>query len=322
MVRVRLVAVTSATIAVNYGGVVKLTFFGVRGSTPCSSERTARYGGHTSCVVVKPESGNPIICDLGTGLRNWGETQPHDGTFAATALVTHFHFDHVQGLPFLSAADRPGARLDIYGPTDGGQSVREMFTQFVRPPFFPVTIDQLRGTYNCHDAAESIFAVEDAKIMSRPVPHVGLTLGYRIDVDGKSIAYIPDHQAPDDMTTVDPMVRELVEGVDLLIHDAQYDDTDWPTKSTWGHSTIDYALTVAKTCGARALALFHHDPCRTDDVLDGITRQTASKAREWDIEVFAAREGLTIDMTRPLRESLCSSGREMGPMFARRASVL
>jgi phosphoribosyl 1,2-cyclic phosphodiesterase len=295
---------------------VKLTFFGVRGSTPCSSERTARYGGHTSCVVATPEDGNPIICDLGTGLRHWGETQPLDGSFAATALVTHFHFDHVQGLPFLSAADRVGAQLDIYGPAEGGMAVRDMFTQFVRPPFFPVTIDQLRGTYRCHDVADSYFAIDHAKVLSRPVPHVGLTLGFRIEADGKSIAYIPDHQAPEDMTTVDAGVRELADGVDLLIHDAQYDESDWETKAHWGHSTVDYALTVAKTCGAKALALFHHDPCRSDDDLDGVTRTTAARAREWDIEVFAAREGLTIDLARPLRDSLCAN-QSAGPMFAR-----
>ncbi len=298
------------------GGIVKLTFYGVRGSTPCSSERTARYGGHTSCVVVTPTDGDPIICDLGTGLRHWGDTQPLDGTFSATALVTHFHFDHVQGLPFLSAADRVGAKLDIYGPAEGAMSVQDMFTQFVRPPFFPVTIDQLRGSYQCHDVNEALFAIDHAKVMSRPVPHVGLTLGFRIEADGRSIAYIPDHQAPEDMTTVDAGVRELAEGVDLLIHDAQYDADDWTTKAHWGHSTVDYALTVAKTCGARALALFHHDPCRTDDALDSVARATAEKAREWDIAVFAAKEGLTIDMNRPLRDSLCPSA-ALGPMFAR-----
>ncbi len=267
-------------------------------------------------MVVRPSTGNPIICDLGTGLRNWGENEPHDGSFAATALVTHFHFDHVQGLPFLSAADRPGARLDIYGPTEGGLSVREMFTQFVRPPFFPVTIDQLRGSYNCHDVSDAVFSVDDAKVTSRPVPHVGVTLGYRIDADGTSVAYIPDHQAPNDMTFIDAGVRELVVGVDLLIHDAQYDSNDWPTKAHWGHSTAEYALHVAKSCGAKALALFHHDPCRTDEHLDAATRQLAIEGAAFGVEVFAAKEGLSLDLSRPLRDSLCPS-RSMGPMFAR-----
>ena len=106
---------------------MKVTFYGVRGSTPSPTRLNARYGGNTSCVVVNIDDEDPIIFDLGTGLQAWGKTQPLDGTFSATALVTHFHFDHVQGLPFLAAADRPGSRLDVYGPGDTGTTVKDLF---------------------------------------------------------------------------------------------------------------------------------------------------------------------------------------------------
>jgi ribonuclease BN (tRNA processing enzyme) len=255
-------------------------------------------------VVVEPEGSEPIVLDLGTGLRCWGESQPHDGTFKATALVTHFHFDHVQGLPFLACADRPGAQLTIYGPSEDGKSVKEMFTEFVRPPFFPVKLEQLRGSYACFDVLDDVFAVDQAKVTAKPVPHVGATLGYRIDADGISIAYLPDHQAPLDLVSIDPHVRELVSNVDLLIHDAQYNNDDWDTKSHWGHSTFDYAMHVARECEVGALALFHHDPSRSDAELDAELARLLPEAEAAGIEVFAAAERLQVNFERDNNGSL------------------
>ncbi len=293
---------------------MKVTFFGVRGSTPCPSGPNARYGGNTSCVVVTSDGEDPIILDLGTGLQSWGKSQAHDGTFSATALLTHFHFDHVQGLPFLAAADRPGARLDIYGPGESGTTTKQLFTDFVRPPYFPVSIDQLRGQYTLHDVLSDDFSVGSAKIKVRPVPHVGLTVGYRIDWDGTSIAYVSDHQAPMGLDTVADSVLDLCDGVDLLIHDAQYVDADWEAKSHWGHCTVDYALLVARQAGVKALALFHHDPTRTDNEVDALASKARLAAAEYDIEVFAAAEGLTIAPGHPIRPQL-NKRVAVGPMF-------
>jgi ribonuclease BN (tRNA processing enzyme) len=249
-------------------------------------------------VVVEPEQSEPIILDLGTGLRCWGELQPHDGTFKATALVTHFHFDHVQGLPFLACADRPGAELTIYGPSEDGKSVNDMFTDFVRPPFFPVKLSQLRGSYACFDVLDDVFAVDQAKVTAKPVPHVGATLGYRIDADGLSVAYLPDHQAPADLASIDERVRELCSNVDLLIHDAQYNAVDWETKAHWGHSTFDYAMHVARECEVGALALFHHDPARSDKELKAELERLQPAAAAAGIEVFAAAESLQVSFER------------------------
>ncbi len=294
---------------------MNVTFYGVRGSTPCPSGTNARYGGNTSCVVVNCEGQPPIILDLGTGLQVWGKNQPLDGTFEATALVTHFHFDHVQGLPFLAAADRSGAKLAIYGPGDTGTTTKDLFTGFVRPPYFPVTIDQLRGTYTLRDVLSDDFAVGSVKIKVRPVPHVGLTVGYRLDFDGASVAYLSDHQAPQDLVGVADSVLELCEGVDLLIHDAQYTEVDWETKSHWGHCTVDYAVHVAAKSGAKSLALFHHDPTRTDVQVDQLTAAAKLSAREFGIEVFAAAEGLSITPGLPIKPQLLRRN-ACGPMFA------
>jgi phosphoribosyl 1,2-cyclic phosphodiesterase len=298
---------------------VKVTFFGVRGSTPCPTPPNARYGGNTSCVVVTVPDQHPIILDLGTGLQAWGRTQPLDGTFHATALVTHFHFDHVQGLPFLAAADRPGSQLDIYGPGETGSTTRDLFTGFVRPPYFPVGIEALRGSYGLHDVLSTEFAIGAAKVTVRPVPHVGLTVGYRIDFDGRSIAYISDHQAPQALDEIDDNVLELCEGVDLLIHDSQYTDEDWVTKSHWGHSTIEYSVDVAAKSSAKALALFHHDPSRSDNELDRLSAEAKLLGAGKGVEVFAAAEGMSITAGLPIAPQLAKRF-SVGPMFAGNAN--
>ena len=245
------------------------------------------------------------------------ELRAVDGTFSATALVTHFHFDHVQGLPFLAAADRPGSRLDVYGPGETGTTVKDLFTGFVRPPYFPVGIDQLRGRYGLHDILNDDFAVGSAKVKARSVPHVGLTVGYRVDCDGSSVAYISDHQAPHDLQGIDDNVRELCDGVDLLIHDAQYLPQDWEAKSHWGHCTVDYAIDVAVETGSKALALFHHDPTRSDVEVDRLTIEARCRGAKTGLVVFAAAEGLSIDLEAPIGRQVAKRA-SAGPMFGSR----
>lgn len=297
------------------GGFLKVTFFGVRGSTPCPTGPNARYGGNTSCVALDIPGEAPIVFDLGTGLQSWGRTQPLDGTFAATALVTHFHFDHVQGLPFLAAADRPGSRFDIYGPGETGTTVKDLFTGFVRQPYFPVGIEQLRGTYGLHDIMNVDFEIGNVRVRARQIPHVGLTLGYRVEHDGITVAYVSDHQAPEDLVGIDKNVLELCEGVDLLIHDAQYTPEDWETKSHWGHCTTGYALDVAIAANVKSLALFHHDPSRSDDAIDRLCSELKPRAAAAGIEIFAASEGLSIDPTKPVAHQIGKCVK-LGPMFA------
>ena len=124
---------------------MNVTFYGVRGSTPCPCASNTRYGGNTACVALEAAGCDPIVLDLGTGLRFFGETQPNDGSFRGHALVTHLHWDHVQGLPFFTPVNRPGAALDIYGPPQDGMSLEEAFGEFMRPPYFPVRVADLAG---------------------------------------------------------------------------------------------------------------------------------------------------------------------------------
>jgi phosphoribosyl 1,2-cyclic phosphodiesterase len=276
---------------------LQITFYGVRGSTPSPSEDNRRYGGNTSTVVLEPTGAPPIVFDLGTGLRVWAESQPLDGSFRATALVTHIHWDHVQGLPFFPPVDRVGAHLDVYAPVQAEGPLHEVFGDFMRPPYFPVHYTQLRGNIEFHGVSDADFEIGSAKVKVRPVPHVGPTVGYRVDWEGVSVAYVSDHQAPLGLDTVAESVLELCDGVDLLIHDAQYTPEEFAAKSHWGHCTVDYAVLVAKESGARRLALFHHDPSHGDAFVDQLeaSAQAAGEAVGVD-EVFAAREGLQLTL--------------------------
>src|SRR5688500_3463081 len=144
---------------------LNVTFYGVRGSTPCPCDENLRYGGNTACVALEVPGEDPIVLDLGTGLRFWGQELPLDGSFSGTALVTHIHWDHVQGLPFFAPADRIGARFDIYGPRpDADMSLEVAFDRFMRPPYFPVSSAELRGDYRFFDIDDGDLVIGNAKV--------------------------------------------------------------------------------------------------------------------------------------------------------------
>lgn len=280
------------------GDVVSVTFYGVRGSTPCCGPELVRYGGNTACVVLEAPGNDPIVFDLGTGLRFWAQTQPTDGTFSATALVTHLHWDHVQGLPFFPPGDRAGATFDIYAPCESGVELERAWEEFMRPPYFPVKASDLRGEYNFRRICTSDFSIGDAEVMCRPVPHVGETNGYRVTIGDTSVAYVSDHQQPEDPTTVDANVLELAQGVDVLIHDAQYTPEEFAERTHWGHCTIDYAIEVAAQAEVGELVLFHHDPAHNDEIMDALVEGAVAAGAERGVKVVCAHEGLKLSLPR------------------------
>lgn len=288
-------------IAPNGGPALNVTFYGVRGSTPCSCDSNRRYGGNTSCVVVESDERDPILLDLGTGLRFFGMTQPRDGSFRGTALVSHLHWDHVQGIPFFTPMLAEGARLDVYAPAQDGVGLADAVRTFIQPPYFPVGIDALPGVFEFHEVEHDVIDIDGAKVTVAPVPHCGPTVGYRIDCEGVSIAYISDHQQPGrDSVEVAPEVLELCQGVDLLIHDAQFDSEEFDSRSDWGHCTVEYAVEVAARAGARRLAMFHHDPSHSDERIDELLVEARQLAAERGVEeVLAAAEGLTLSFAPP-----------------------
>jgi phosphoribosyl 1,2-cyclic phosphodiesterase len=275
---------------------LKITFYGVRGSCPCPSPENQRYGGNTACVVLAVPDEPPIVLDLGTGLRGFGQAQP-EGVFNGRALVTHLHWDHVQGLPFFPPIHRTGSRLDVYGPTQATGSLGEVFGNLMRPPYFPVRYSDLKGDVVFHDVWDDKLALGNAKVTVRSVPHCGPTVGYRVEWGGVIVTYISDHQAPRGLDTVAESVLELCDGADVLIHDAQYTPAEFEQKPDWGHCTIGYSILVARKAAVRKLVLFHHDPSHSDDTLDDMIHGGQELARSTAaLDVVGAAEGLILDL--------------------------
>jgi len=278
---------------------VRLTFLGVRGSTPAPGSDFVRYGGHTSCVVVAPDADSaPVLAlDAGTGIRPL--TGLLDGAaFEGSILLSHLHWDHIQGLPFFKPFLRPGANVTIYAPSQPGDiTVEEVFADTIKPPLFPIHFSMFPGMVDLHEIADDEFVVGDVKVMSRLVPHVGHTVGYRVEWNGRSVVYISDHQMPvDGSHSAWPGVLELCDGADLLIHDAQYTPDEFATKRDWGHCTPEYAVWLAAQAGVARLALFHHDPAHDDEELDGILGAAIECAAKLGVEAFGARERTTVDV--------------------------
>lgn len=276
------------------GDALQVTFYGVRGSTPCHGPDVARVGGNTSCVAVEAPGQDPILLDLGTGARYFGLDHAGDRDFHGHCLLSHFHWDHIQGLPFFPPLLRFGSVLELHGPTpDDHDSISEVIDHMLCPPLFPVGVADLPGEVRVHDHRDDSFRIGEVDVTSRLIPHIGNTLGYRLDWRGRSVAYLSDHQQPGvGVFEVAPSALELCDGADLVIHDAQYTEAEFVRKAAWGHCTIEYAIWVAAEAGAKAVALYHHDPLHDDDMLDAIAAKC--ERMRCGVDVVVAREGLTL----------------------------
>lgn len=276
--------------------MITITFHGVRGSFPSSSPETRRYGGSTAAVELHVDGEPPMFLDLGSGLPQIDVADGDGAPFRAVALVTHLHLDHVQGLPFFPIIHQVGTRFDVYGPRPEAGSLRDAFARLVAPPYFPLSLDQIPGDLAFHEVCAEELKIGQALVQVRPVPHVGPTVGYRIQWGGATIAYISDHQAPPGLDVVDPGVLELCRDVDLLIHEGQYTTEEFAAKWNWGHGTIDFALRVAMEAGARRLCVFHHDPWRSDDELDALIADARDGLGGATEEIVAASEGMILTL--------------------------
>lgn len=276
-----------------------VTFHGVRGSFPTSSPANRRYGGNTASLSLHMQGEAPILFDFGTGVVHVDHNRHRrpGRPFRASAFVTHLHLDHVQGFPFFEPVHQAGTGLDVYGPRQDSGTLREAFAALVRPPYFPLPLDEFLADLRFHEVASDELSIGRAAVKVRPVPHRGPSVGYRVEWAGATLAYVSDHQAPPGLDHVADGVLELCDGVDLLIHEAQYTDAEFAAKGDWGHCTVDYAVRVARESGARRLCMFHHDPWRSDDDLDALVEGARRLiAGGPTTEVMAAAEGTTLEV--------------------------
>jgi phosphoribosyl 1,2-cyclic phosphodiesterase len=269
---------------------VRLTFLGVRGSTCAPGAEFVRYGGHTSCVAVTPRGGDKptLLLDAGTGIRS-ASGMLHGDAFEGTILVSHLHWDHVQGLPFFGAADRPEASVRMIVPAQDGRSGRDLLAQLMSPPGFPIEPEGLIGdwTFEALEAGPTI--LEGFGVTAVDVAHKGgRTFGYVLEDDGRRVAYVPDH-AP--AVGVSEEALAALHGVNVLVHDAQFLEWERPRARDYGHATVDDAVHLAEKVGAHTVVLFHHGPHRTDDALD-----TMADVVPTDLTVVTAAEGMVIDV--------------------------
>lgn len=278
---------------------MRVHFLGVRGSTPAPGAAFVRYGGHTSCVAVEHADGSVrLVLDAGTGLTNLSDLLD-ERPFRGTLLLGHLHWDHTHGLPFCRAVDHPEAALTLLAPSHDGRSVEQLLADAMSPPNFPIRPDELRGRWSFGIVSEGRHQVEDFEIDAREIPHKGgRTFGYRISDGRHAVAYLSDHMpsalgpGPDGWGEYHPAALALADGVDLLIHDAQYLAEELAERGHFGHAAAEYAVALGERAGATRVAMFHHDPARTDDEVDA----AAARFEAAGIAVTAAAEGSVIDL--------------------------
>ncbi len=281
-------------------------FWGTRGSIPAPGSSTTRYGGNTSCVELRTDDGTVIVLDCGTGARELGLRLLQERPLRIHLLVTHTHWDHIQGFPFFTPAFVPESEITVYAPTGFALDLGQSLAGQMQYTYFPVKLDDLRSHLHLLNVEEGVFQIGNVTVETQYLNHTCPTIGYRITSGGVTVIYATDHEPftvpPGSLThpthAGDRRHISFLEGADLVIHDSQYDEDEYPSKLGWGHSTATYAADVAMEAGARRLALFHHDPMHDDASVARLEAATQTRVltRRSSLEVFAAAEGLEVQL--------------------------
>ena len=305
---------------------MKIRFWGVRGSIPSPGPITQKYGGNTSCIELRvgPED-RLVIIDAGSGIRTLGnylmENDLPKGPIKTDIFLSHTHWDHIMGYPFFTPIYIPGSKIRVHGPvTFEDDPLEDVVGGQMKYRYFPVNLGELASDIEYVRLKEDpmIDMGEGLKLTTKLLNHPIAALGYRFEYDGKVVCTCYDTEPFRNLFITDPndpnydefmalegeevahemnlAVEQFFKGADLLIHDAQYTEEEYKTRVNWGHSTMEHAVAAANRVGVKKLALFHHDPDRTDEQLDELAKIYCEPGKFGETEVFFAREGKVIEL--------------------------
>jgi ribonuclease BN (tRNA processing enzyme) len=285
---------------------VRVTFYGTRGSLATPGRATARFGGNTSCVLVRGDEGSALVLDAGTGIRAVGVDLPR-GLRRVDVLLTHLHMDHIQGLGFFAPLYDPGVDVHIWGPVSATLALDARLSRYLSPPLFPVLLRDLPCRLRLHHVPCGEVEIGSFRVVAQSVCHPGPTVGYRLTEGSAVLTYIPDHepalgarQFPEAPEWTSGW--ELAHGADLLVHDAHYTRGEYPNHVGWGHSSLADALAFARLAGVKHLALFHHAPERDDDALGAAAAVAVAEARPaFSVTPAAEGESFVLPGSRGIR---------------------
>ncbi|CAM8633045.1 PhnP Metal-dependent hydrolases of the beta-lactamase superfamily I [Comamonadaceae bacterium] len=294
---------------------MKVRFWGVRGSIASPGPHTVRYGGNTTCIEIRTDNNELIILDAGTGIFPLSQTLLAEMPITANVLITHSHWDHIQGLPFFIPNFIPGNTLRLHGGFDpvSGKGIEQVMSVQLQYSYFPVREEEMKGRieYVTLSPGEPV-QVGSATVTPCLLNHPVVDFGYRIDCNGKSVFFTGDHEPPyniydpqDDgyaayQSLVDEKNRAIVEairGVDVLIADTSYTAEEYPAKKGWGHGTFATSIELAQEAGVQVLFCTHHEPTRSDDALESAFAKALSQhgAPQQGLDIRLAREGDTYE---------------------------
>ena len=295
---------------------MRIRIWGCRGSLAAPGPETVRYGGNTSSVEVRLDDGTLLVMDAGTGIRDLGLSLAGDGLGPyrhgrpdgqdppklVHLFLTHLHLDHVEGLGFFSAIWDPEVEMHIWGPPSSLRSLEDRIGKLMSPPLFPVHLGDVPCRPIFHDALQDEdLVIGNARVSMHNVTHRGSTVGYRIEENGRSFAYIPDHEPAlgVDLQKIEPewvSGFHAAYGADVLFHDAQYTEEEYPSHRTWGHSAIDHTVAFGLMTKVRNLVLFHHDPGHSDGELEAHRKRAKELWGGHNDAPVLAREGMEIEL--------------------------